>query len=361
MDVAVRFPNARGRTLRGVLHLPDGPRAKGAPGLVWLPAGQKTRQGVWRMNVVLARHAARRGVPTLRFDFEGLGDSDGDRHHGRPVMDYYGVVQTGGCAGDVVAGAEYLMREAGVSDVVLGGLCGGAVSALFAAPTLGRRARSLLLVDLPVTISSASRQAWLEQHPEDLVRARPEVADHVLADYVSKALDPAAWRRLLTGESNLGLMAQTFRTKAENELRTRALPRLPAPLRARVEAMLGASLTADAPIASDDPAMAEREAVRAEVRNDLLGPRLREALAAGQRVRFVNSSTYHPVFQAYFGATELGDDEAAWAARGLELEVVPEANHLFTLPHAQRRLFAALERALELAPAPASEAAAHVG
>ena len=57
------------------------------------------------------------------------------------------------------------------------------------------------------------------------------------------------------------------------------------------------------------------------MRNELLVPILREALAAGQRVRFLNSSSYHPVFMAHLGERELGGDEAALRARGVAHDV----------------------------------------
>ena len=188
MESAVSFTNASGVRLHGVLHRPEA-LAPGAPALVWLSAGQKPRQGAWRVNVLLARHIAASGAPVLRFDFEGLGDSEGERYHGRPVMDFYGLVQTGAYRQDVLAAANFLLGEVGPRPLALGGLCGGAASALFAAPMLGKRVRSLALVDLPVTISSSARQQYLEQHPEALVRARPDVADTVMALYARKLLD----------------------------------------------------------------------------------------------------------------------------------------------------------------------------
>src|SRR5579884_423032 len=166
MESAVRFKNARGQTLHGILHMPDGAvaaSARGAPGVLWLSAGQKVRLGAWRMNVHAARRLARMGVPTLRFDFHGIGDSEGEHPHGQFVMDLYGYIQTGGFRDDVVAASQFMLREAGVRKLVYGGLCGGAISGLFAAP-LVKEVYGHVLVDLPVTISSAARQKFLEEN-----------------------------------------------------------------------------------------------------------------------------------------------------------------------------------------------------
>ncbi|MFO0610876.1 MAG: hypothetical protein U0324_47375 [Polyangiales bacterium] len=341
METAVSFVNASGVRLHGVLHRPD-VVAPGAPGLVWLSAGQKPRQGAWRVNVLLARHVAASGVPVLRFDFEGVGDSEGERHHGRPVMDFYGLVQTGAYRQDVVAAANFLLAETGPRALTLGGLCGGAASALFAAPLLGRRVRSLALVDLPVTISSSARQQFLEQHPEALVRARPDVADTVLSLYARKLLDRDAWGRFLQGESNPRLFAEALRVKARGTLNGR-VSRLPTPLRRGVEALLGPPVgEPEAPEGPPDPAAT----ARGEVRNELLVPVLREALAAGQRVHVLNSSSYQPVFMAHLGERELAGDAGALRARGVVLTFAPDTNHIFSLDHSQRALFDAVTAAV---------------
>ncbi len=336
--------------LHGVLHRPD-LIAPGAPGLLWLSAGQKPRQGAWRMNVLLARHVAASGVPVLRFDFEGLGDSEGERYHGRPVMDFYGLVQTGAYRQDVVAAANLLVAEMGPRPLVLGGLCGGAASALFAAPMLGRRVRSLALVDLPVTVSSAARQQFLEQHPEALVRARPDVADTVMALYARKLLDVNAWRRFARGESNPRLFAEALRVKARGALNGRVarIPSAPPPAhrgaarpaRRRRPARPARRRVPPPPSPARPP---PRPAARCATSSWC--PILREALAAGQRVRFLNSSSYHPVFMAHLGERELGGDEAALRARGVALSVAPDTNHIFSLEHSRRALFEAVSAAV---------------
>lgn len=349
MEEAVTFLNPSGVRLHGILHRPAA-IAPGAPGVLWLSAGQKPRQGAWRSYVVLARRLASQGVPVLRFDFEGLGDSEGERHHGRPVMDFYGLVQTGAYRQDVVAGASFLLAATGPRPLVLGGLCGGAASALFAAPLLARRVRALALVDLPVTISSAARQQFLEHHPEALVRARPDVADTVLTLYARKALDVAAWRRLLRGESNPRLFAEALRVKLRGALEGRR-GQVPAALRPTLEALLGPAV-AEGTAAAEAPEAAAT--ARGEVRNELLAPVLREVLAAGQRVHFLNSSSYHPIFVSHLGARELAGDAAALRARGVTVACAPDTNHIFSLEHSQRALFDAVDAAVrDAADAPA--------
>ncbi|MFO0652460.1 MAG: hypothetical protein U0326_39940 [Polyangiales bacterium] len=344
MESVVRFRNASGHELQGILHRPERLDV-GAPALVWLPAGQKVRQGAWRMNVVVARRMAAMGFPVLRFDYEGMGDSEGPRRHGEYVMEFYGFVQTGGFRGDVIAAVNFALGELGPRPVVLGGLCGGAASALFAGAELGDRVWGHVLIDLPVTISSAARQRYLEEHPEDLVRARPAEADTVLLLYAKKILDVEAWKRLARGESNPRLFAEALRVKARTRVDA-ALPRLPAAARLVADKLLGPAVGEAAEGSAQRTDVGEKEAARGEVRNELIVPTFREVLAKGQRVRFINSSSYDPTFRGYFGVAELGEDPAAWRARGFDLVVAPDTNHIFSLEHSQKHLFDAVERAL---------------
>lgn len=344
MEKAVRFTNEKGHTLHGILHLPAEGVATRGTGLVWLSAGQKVRQGAWRMNVAVARRLAGVGIPTLRFDYRGIGDSEGEARHGEMVMDLYGFIQSGGFRGDAVAAGQFLTAETGVKSLVLGGLCGGAITGLFAATALPN-VYGHVVVDLPVTISSSARQRYLESHAAELLRSRPGETDTVIALYLKKLTDADAWRRLLSGQSDYSLLLEAARIKSRAQL-DRVLPRLPAGARAGVERLLRGVLPPvepEAPPAQVDAALAAQMQVAGEVKNELVEEVFQQVLARGQRVRFINSSSYHPTFMGYFGNTALRGDEARWKARGVELSVVPETNHIFSLEHSQRALFEAVE------------------
>ncbi|MDO4905423.1 MAG: hypothetical protein Q4A16_07735 [Lautropia sp.] len=61
--------------LIGTLTLPTSPSMRPMPGLILLNAGVLPRIGPHRLNVELARTAAKLGISAIRFDFPGLGDS----------------------------------------------------------------------------------------------------------------------------------------------------------------------------------------------------------------------------------------------------------------------------------------------
>ncbi|MEZ4405537.1 MAG: hypothetical protein R3A52_03435 [Polyangiales bacterium] len=293
-----------------MLHAPE-PAAPRAPVVLWLSAGQKVRQGAWRMNVVIARRLARRGVPVLRFDFNGFGDSEGDLRDGAMVMDLYGQIQSGGFRDDVAAAARFALAETGARSVVMGGLCGGGISGLFAAP-LVRETYGHVLIDLPVTISSAARQAQLESDAAELLRSRPGETDTVIALYLRKALDPEAWRRLLSGRSDYKLITQALKLKARERLDA-ALPSLPEPWRARVSAALGGVLLRWSPSPRASTSTLARRAHgrdgRGEERARHAGLRLRRRRGAARALReqLVVPPDLHGVLRQRGAAGRRGD------------------------------------------------------
>ncbi len=108
-----------GSQLFGVVHLPD---ASTARGLVVVTGGPTYRVGPHRMNVMLGRELAGAGVPVMRFDFRGTGDSGGDLRtykRGEQVMQ------------DIRGAIDMLFKQVpDLDNVVLWGLCRGAIRTL---------------------------------------------------------------------------------------------------------------------------------------------------------------------------------------------------------------------------------------
>jgi exosortase A-associated hydrolase 1 len=92
-------------TRRGVLIVVGGPQ-------YWV--------GSQRQFTLLSRHLAEHGLPTLRFDYRGMGDSDG----GGRTFECVGADIH--CAID-----RFFASVPGLKDVVLWGLCDAASAALF--------------------------------------------------------------------------------------------------------------------------------------------------------------------------------------------------------------------------------------
>lgn len=119
VEEAVVF-DCKGEMLVGIVSLPRPieNRAKAA-GVVIVVGGPQYRAGSHRQFVLLARELAAAGIPVLRFDYRGMGDSTGEAH------DFENVSDDIACAiGALLEAAPYLDK------VVLWGLCDGASAAL---------------------------------------------------------------------------------------------------------------------------------------------------------------------------------------------------------------------------------------
>ena len=139
-----------GRRLIGILHRPDA--ADAARGVVILVGGPQYRLGSHRQFVLLARELGRQGIPALRFDFSGMGDSDGE-HRGFDN------------AGDDIRGAIDRLQalQPSVREVSLWGLCDAASAALIYAPGDPRVTR-LVLLNPWVRTSEGQAQAYLDRY-----------------------------------------------------------------------------------------------------------------------------------------------------------------------------------------------------
>lgn len=118
-----------GERVSGVVHVPR-EITPGVPGIVMLAAGESCRSALF--YVALARTLARAGWPVLRFDPRGVGDSDGDLCCAT-LAEAFRKIQAGGLVPDCLAAVDFMERKLGVGTSLLTGLCGGAITAVYAA------------------------------------------------------------------------------------------------------------------------------------------------------------------------------------------------------------------------------------
>src|SRR5262245_51019703 len=204
---AVSFPNKAGQTLFGTLHGPAKPDPS-RPVIVLLSPGVKMRVGPGRLYVPLTDMLCAEGFSVLRFDFYGLGDSEGELSE-KLLPDVYNHIEVGRYVDDTLAAMHWLRATHGVKRFVLGGLCGGAITALLAAD---KDANVEGLLSLGMTVTLASNAAMPGKYMTSVQ------LDGRRKQYIAKLLSPKGWLRLLTFQSDYSVIWHStlrgFRKKA---------------------------------------------------------------------------------------------------------------------------------------------------
>src|SRR5262245_25392525 len=129
LHTPVTFQNRQGYRLFGVLDTPA--KATTGPtsdlGLILLSPGVKMRVGPERLYRRVTDLFVGLGIPSLRFDFWGLGDSEGTLKE-EFLKDVYNHIEVGRFVDDVIDAMDWMQRECGTKRFILSGLCGGAIT-----------------------------------------------------------------------------------------------------------------------------------------------------------------------------------------------------------------------------------------
>ena len=170
------------RTVIGIVTLPDdGCRASGHTAVVILNAGFVHRVGPNRIHVKLARHLATLGLPVLRFDSSGIGDS---------VAHTNATPSAQNAVAEVGQVMDALSSKLAVQRFILIGICSGADLALRAA---GSDPRVVGVVAINGTFLDHGPSSALVQTLENSISRRY---------YQRNLLSIPHWYRLLTGQTN---------------------------------------------------------------------------------------------------------------------------------------------------------------
>lgn len=156
--------------LYGVLSLPDGGCSRG---VLIVVGGPQYRVGSHRQFTLLARSLAANGIAAMRFDYRGMGDSEG------PMRDFETIGNDLRAAVDAFVQAVPDMQE-----VVLWGLCDGAsAAAMYAADDT--RVSGLVLLNPWVRTAEGLARTTLKHY------------------YRGRLLEAAFWRKLVRGRFDL--------------------------------------------------------------------------------------------------------------------------------------------------------------
>ena len=153
--------------LAGVVH---GAREESSVGVLIVVGGPQYRVGSHRQFVHLARHLAARGVPAMRFDYRGMGDSAGDLSG----FEHIGT--------DISSAIDAFQSECpAVTDIVLWGLCDAATASMFYAPG-DPRVTGVILANPWVYSPQGAARAYLKHY------------------YLQRLFQPEFWNKVFSGK-----------------------------------------------------------------------------------------------------------------------------------------------------------------
>lgn len=197
----VTFANKDGNKLFGIVHNPNEIKYKNT-GIIILSPGIKSRVAPHRLYLKMAKKYCEMGFTVLRFDFYGLGDSEGevDAHF---MADLYGSIQVGRYEEDTKSAMDWMSEKYGVNDFILSGLCGGAITGLFAGSN-DDRVIGLLGLGIPVILDSSNVDQF------DYRNITDGHLNELKKGYIKKILDPKSWIRFLSFKSDYKIIFKSL-------------------------------------------------------------------------------------------------------------------------------------------------------
>jgi exosortase A-associated hydrolase 1 len=149
-------------------------------GVLIVVGGPQYRAGSHRQFALLARALAAQGIPAMRFDYRGMGDSSGQARAFEDVD------------ADLRAAIDHFMTAVpGLQEVVIWGLCDAASAALFYAQH-DRRVSGLVLLNPWARTADGLARATLKHY------------------YLERLLQPALWRKIASGQFEFGKALRSF-------------------------------------------------------------------------------------------------------------------------------------------------------
>jgi pimeloyl-ACP methyl ester carboxylesterase len=282
----------RNKTLVGILTEPDFPPDPSLPAVVLFNGGLIHRVGPSRVYVKLARRLARMGFVVLRFDLSGIGDSSAR-------LDNLPFEQS--VPDDAQQALDYLARTRGIKRFITAGHCAGSLHA-FRVAMQDNRVASVILIN-----SEGGEDSWKAYD-------RRRKTSRYYENYYGKGALTSAdkWKKFFTGRANYRSIA---RNVVQNILWNKVLTlsfRVKNVVTGRRRAtQYGAQIKA---IVEGMHALAQRNTPILIVYS--------QGSSGLQRTQLLVGSELH----------ELS------AAEKLKLEIIPQADHTFTLLASQEKL-----------------------
>lgn len=196
MRTALQFDIA-GYRLFGTMHdhTPSSPSQR--LGVLLLSFGQQPRSWVGDLGSSIADRLDAGGYPTFRFDMPGLGDSPGEI----PVYleDLWREILLGAHENPLHALSKELVNRFSLKGLVIGGFCGGAITAIYSVNARSSLLKGLVLLEPEMALVRSSSTLPENKPPPLTIDEYQEGVELVWKRLTSTN----SWRRLMSGKADL--------------------------------------------------------------------------------------------------------------------------------------------------------------
>jgi len=178
-ELPINF-HCEGDHLDGIIHLPERSAKRG---LLIIVGGPQYRVGSHRQFLLLARDLAATGIAVMRFDYRGMGDSEGEVGTPEPC-DHLGR--------DIRAAIDtFVTQVPELEEIALWGLCDGASAALLYAHT-DPRVTGIVILNPWVSTRAGAAKTYLKHY------------------YAQRLLNADLWRKILRFEFDFTASLKSF-------------------------------------------------------------------------------------------------------------------------------------------------------
>ena len=180
METVIQFQNRQSKWLRGMIHRPSRVRTRrGVPGVVFFHGFTGDRMESHWLFVKCARALAEAGIASLRFDFYGSGESEGN----------FSEVSVQSEISDAQGAVDFFRRQKGIDPDRLGLLglsLGGTIAASVAAPS---RIQALVLWSALAQPAELRKLAETQAKEAAGVKGALEYGAHVVSPRFLETVD----------------------------------------------------------------------------------------------------------------------------------------------------------------------------
>lgn len=205
MEKPITFVNNKNEKLFGMFYIPDRQTAGEKTGILISVDSIKPRIGTCRLHIILARYLMNNGYYVMCFDPSGIGDSEGAFEY-KLIYEHYRDIQQGRYLNDSKDALNYFQSEFNLSQIIVFGICGGAISMLSLAAE-DSRVNGIVLLAIPTLLDSPEIHATKD---EQVSQISSEVQSKmIILDYTRKLFGLETWKKILSFKINWILEIRT--------------------------------------------------------------------------------------------------------------------------------------------------------